>query len=159
MVTGSLIYNSIGGQPGNTDILVYDGVHPFRLLYKRQMATIVSSEENTITLKTTNVQLHAGGCDCGLFAIAFATVLANPSECCFKQDAVRDHLHNSLESGWLMMFPLQHRELSRLCLFLWLPLPQKELRHVGIIKLYCTCQIPAVPPNGGMQQVQTVVQH
>ena len=73
---------------------------------KKQIAAIVCSKENTITLNimVSNVQLQAGGSDCGVFAIAFATALANninPYECCFKQDAMWDHLPRCLESGKL----------------------------------------------------------
>ena len=85
-----------------------------------------------------NVQLQAGGSDCGVFAIAFVTALANnnnPCECCFKQDAMRDHLRHRLESGKLTMFPVVERRM-----------PRKLVRHVDIIELYCSCRMPKVPP-------------
>ena len=56
---------------------------------------------------------------CGLFAIAFATALANninPCECVFKQDAMREHLQQNIESGQLTMFSLLKR--------------RKEVRHM-----------------------------
>ena len=81
---------------------------------------------------------EAGGSDCGVIAIALATALANninPYECCFKQDAMRDHLWRCLESGKLTMFPLVKCRM-----------PRKVVRHVDIIELYCSCQMPEVPP-------------
>ena len=105
---------------------------------KKQVAAIVCSKENTITLNMRNVQLQAGGSDCGVFAIAFATALANninPCECCFKQDAMRDHLQCCLESGKLTMFPLVKRRM-----------PRKVVHHVDIIEFHCSCQMPEVPP-------------
>ena len=74
----------------------------------------------------------------GVFAIAFATALSNninPCECCFKHDAMRDHLQHSLESGRLTMFPL-----------LKCRMPRKVVQHIDIIKLYCSCLLPEVPP-------------
>ena len=134
-----LTISSIGGKPGNTDISVYDSMYLSVGSYtKKQIAAIVCSKENTITLSMRNVQLQAGGSDCGVFAIAFATALANninPCECCFKQDAMRDHLRRCLESGKLTMFPLVKSRM-----------PRKMVRHVDIIELYCSCRMPEVPP-------------
>ena len=108
-----LTISSIGGKPGNTDISVYDSMYLSVGSYtKKQIAAIVCSKENTITLNMRNVQLQAGGSDCGVFAIAFTTALANninPCECCFKQDGMRDHLRRCLESGKLTMFPLVYK--------------------------------------------------
>lgn len=81
--------SSSGCQPGNKEIFVYDSMHPSLGLYtKKQIAAtgIAYSEDNTITLKMIIVQLQDGGADCGLFAIVFATALANsinPCECYF----------------------------------------------------------------------------
>ena len=61
-----LTISSIGGKPGNTDISVYDSMYLSGGSYaKKQIAAIVCSKENTITLNMRNVQLQAGGSDCG----------------------------------------------------------------------------------------------
>ena len=134
-----LTITSIGGKPGNADLSIYDSMYPSVGSYtKKQIAAIVCSEENKITLNLMNVQLQAGGSDCGLFAIAFATALANnvnPCNCCFKQDAMRDHLRHSLESGKLTMFPMLKN---------WMP--RKAVRCVEVIDIYCSCRMPEVPP-------------
>ena len=121
-----LTISGIGGKPGNTDISVYDSIYLSVGSYaKKEIAAIVCSKENTITLNMKNVQLQA-------------TALANninPCECCFKQDAMRDHLPCCLESGKLTMFPLVKRQM-----------PRKVVRHVDIIELYCSCRMPEVPP-------------
>ena len=105
---------------------------------KKQIAALISSEEKEIIIKMMNVQLQAGGCDCGLFAIAFATALANgiqPGVCTFKQDAMRKHLYECQNNGKLTMFPLL-----------------KPIRQGGLVRsresmeLFCTCRMPEIPP-------------
>ena len=54
------------------EIFVYDSMYPLIGTYtKKQTAALVSSQEKKIVIKMMIVQLQAGGCDCGLFAIAF----------------------------------------------------------------------------------------
>ena len=49
-----------------------------RVFYvKRQIAAIMHRPEEKIIVNVMDVEKQAGGCDCGLFAIAFATALAN----------------------------------------------------------------------------------
>ena len=90
-----LTISSIGASKEVTEIFVYDSTYPSIGTYtKKLIAALVSSQEKKIVIKMMNVQLQAGGCDCGLFAIAFATGLANgiqPGECSFKLDAMRRH--------------------------------------------------------------------
>ena len=40
---------------------------------KRQIAALLETKHNVITLKHMDVQMQSGTYDCGLFAIAFAT--------------------------------------------------------------------------------------
>ena len=98
-----LTISSIGASKEVKEIFVYDSMyHSIGTYTKKQIAALVSSQEKEIVIKMMNVQLQAGGCDCGLFAIAFATALANgiqPGECSFKQDAMRRHLYQCLNNG------------------------------------------------------------
>ena len=75
-------------EDGAQEIHVYDSMYATVVTYtKKQIASIVSSSEKEIKLKMMNVQKQNGGCDCGLFAIAFATALANgiqPGHCFFQ---------------------------------------------------------------------------
>ena len=103
---------------------------------KKQIASIVSASKN-IELKMMNVQLQNGGCDCGLFAIAFATALANaiqPGNCFFKQDLMRKHLYKCLMEEKMTMFPLKPRRTNRL------------VKSEDTIELFCTCRMPEIPP-------------
>ena len=85
-----LTISRIGASKAVTEIFVYDSMYPsVGTNTKKQIAALVSSQEKQIVIKMMNIQLQAGGSDCGLFAIAFATALANgikPGECSFKQE-------------------------------------------------------------------------
>ena len=59
------------------DIHVYDSMYPsVNTCVKTQIAAILHTESPAIRLQFMAVQKQAGGCDCGLFAVAFATALA-----------------------------------------------------------------------------------
>ena len=75
-----------------------------------QIASIISTKHPTIKLRYVDVQKQSGHCDCGIFAIAFATAIVyghNPGQYIFKQSAMRDHLLQCIENGKLTMFPIQ----------------------------------------------------
>ena len=72
-----LTVSNIGGS-GNNEISVYDSMYPSTGTYtQKQIAALISSKEKEIVIKMMNVQLQYGGYDCGLFAIAFTTALAD----------------------------------------------------------------------------------
>ena len=53
-------------------------------------------------------QQQTNSSDCGLFAVAFAAVLASgghPSSFRFHQESMRGHLHSCLQNGLLSSFP------------------------------------------------------
>ena len=80
-------------------------------------------------------QRQQGSADCGLFALAFAAVLASsrhPSAFLFDQQAMRGHLHKCLTTSQLSPFPTrttgrENRKLTRMCL---------------TIPVYCSCRMP-----------------
>ncbi len=52
--------------------------------------------------------VQVGNCDCGLFAIAFATAVAygkDPSQCNFDQAKMREHLYKCFSGRKLLPFP------------------------------------------------------
>ena len=60
-----------------SDVHVYNSMYPKAgTLVKAQTAAILRTESPAICLQFMNVQMQAGGYDCGLFAVAFATALA-----------------------------------------------------------------------------------
>ena len=84
-----------------------------------------------------DVQLQTGGCDCGLFSIAFATALANgvqPGECIFKQKEMRRHLYKCPSRGELSMFPLVKKNAAA------------SVKSEDYIELFCTCRMPEILP-------------
>ena len=67
---------------------------------KAQTAAILHTESPAICLQFMNVQMQAGGYDCGLFAVAFATALTfgeSPGQYHFAQEKMRRHLWSCFE--------------------------------------------------------------
>ena len=72
-----LTINTIEATKSPTEVFVYDSMYTFNSTnVKRQIAAIMAGPEK-ITLNMMDVLKQAGGSDCGLFAIAFATALIN----------------------------------------------------------------------------------
>ena len=81
-------------------------------------------------------QLQDGSADCGLFALAFAAVLAaggHPSAYLFHQQAMRNHLHQCLTLNRFSPFPT--RRIGRE--------NRKAARISQPVHVYCTCRMPA----------------
>ena len=70
-----------------------------------QLAHIYNSQRlDTLSVEMAPVQQQVGGKDCGLFAVAFATELANggdPVKVQYDQCAMREHYYSCLEGGEL----------------------------------------------------------
>ena len=76
---------------------------------KAQIAALLAREQPQLILKFVDVMVQAGSNDCGLFAIAFATVLAlgeKPELFLFDQPKMRVHLQKCLYRGKMEMFPV-----------------------------------------------------
>ena len=79
-------------------------------------------------------QQQNGSSDSGLFALAFAAVLASgrhPSAFHFDQPLLRKHLHSCIQQGHLSSFSAQLRRENR-----------KATRHLFNIFKYCYCRMP-----------------
>ena len=64
---------------------------------RAQIAALLHTESPVIPIQFMSVHMQAGGCDCGLFAIAFATALSlgkHPGQYLFDQGKMRRHLWN-----------------------------------------------------------------
>ena len=69
-----LTISSVGTTPGQ--ILVYDSMYPSAgQATKQQIACLMKVSEPNLTLTFADVQMQAGGSDCGAFALAFATAI------------------------------------------------------------------------------------
>ena len=129
-----LTVSTVGAEDG-AEVYVYDSMYPSVGTYtKKQVASILCSKRKAIKLNIMDVQMQAGGCDCGLFAIAFATALANgipPGKFTFDQSKMRKHLYTCLQNGRLVMFPTKKERR--------VPVKVKSRDEIVI---YCECRMP-----------------
>ena len=76
------------GVKNDGEVHVYDSMYPSVGSYtKKQIASILCTEQSKINVHTMDVQMQVGGSDCGLFAIAFATAIHqwhSPREVCIQ---------------------------------------------------------------------------
>ena len=104
-----LTISTVGNE--HPQVEVYDSVYSCcPTLCKAQIAALLSTKQPAIHLKYMDVQMQAGGYDCGLFAIAFATAIVfgkQPGLFCFDQPKMREHYKKCLEQGHITKFPLQ----------------------------------------------------
>ena len=100
-----------------------------------QVAAIIKTSELFFTMRHMNVQMQYGTSDCGLFAVAFATLLCarkDPMEYHLDQERMRTHLKLCYEKGKMTLFPI--------C--------GKLRRHTNAIKctkeveIHCICRLP-----------------
>ena len=70
---------------------------------------MLATPNAAINVKYMDAQMQCGSADCGIFAIAFATTLANgekPGGYYYDQSRVRKHLMHFLETQYLLAFPV-----------------------------------------------------
>ena len=95
--------STIGCKHPQVQNLMYDSLYcTLSPVLKCQIAAILATKQREISVKIMDVQMQAGGCDCGLFAIAFSTSLCfghRPGKFHFNQRAMHCHLMNCLEKG------------------------------------------------------------
>ena len=139
--TGSdhwLVITTIGTK--HPEVLVYDSLYATVGDHvKSQIASLLCTQDHAIQLKFVNVVKQAGGFDCRVFAIAYATTLClgeSPGKYSFHQAKMRSHLKQCLENEHFTMFPTI-----------------KERRHTGNniisqvhVPVYCSCRMPAMNP-------------
>ena len=77
-----------------------------------------------------------GSADCGLFALAFASVLASgkhPSSHHFDHQRMRAHLHACLTTGTFSAFPVLRVGREN----------KKKIKMCHDFPVYCSCRMPA----------------
>ena len=139
--------------------MVHPTVRVYNSLYtsagttlQSQIACIVATKEAEITLKFMDVPMQSGASDCGVYAIAFATALAQGKhpECYgFSQHKMRAHLRRYLIGGRMEMFPY-----TEVCMC-----DAGEVRTVQKVSIYCLCRMPEQPEekNSGMLKLQRML--
>ena len=130
--------STIGCKPGVVN--VYDSATKYTThRNKEEIAALLHTTSDTITLQYMNVQHQYGGSDCGLFALAFATALCagiNPTACTFKQELMRNHFLSCINKGQIEQFPIKQsrRAITR---------PVK----IDTIDIHCHCRMPENPQD------------
>ena len=103
---------------------------------RRQIACLIVAAESQLSLMLADVQMQAGGSDCGVFAQAFATSLCcghSPSTFHFDQSQMRGHLVKCLEYQEFCMFPVKRYRRQR-----------RRLKAEENIPLFCVCRLPLI---------------
>ena len=80
--------------------------------------------------------VQVGSCDCGLFAVAFATAVAHgkdPLQCTFDQSHMRQHLHKCLSRKRLTPFPEKKSTIIR---------SMEPSVTDDDIEVHCYCRMP-----------------
>ena len=101
---------------------------------QKQIASMMKTSESEIQVHIMDVQMQAGTCDCGLFAVASATALlsgVHPGECTFNQSQMRKHLYTCLNEGNITPFPLLRRRRGG-----------KKIKYSEKFSVYCDCRMP-----------------
>lgn len=134
-------------------VKVYDSLYPsisIPLMLRAQIACLLCTPESDIEISMMNVTrqvmnillcivimftLQVGTYDCGLYAVAYATALAEglePANFVFEQEKMRRHLFKCLTSGKLTPFPGKHS-------------PKNDVIKVqDFIDIYCYCRMPSL---------------
>ena len=110
---------------------------------KSTMSAFSFCEEDMLVLEVQPVQKQNNGVDCGVFAIAFATALANgkdPTTLSFDVPKMRDHLVNCLKQKKMKLFPTVDRRV------------QKCKKQKYYVSIYCHCRLPYFPSKDKMAQ-------
>ena len=98
--------SSIGCLPGYVNL--YDSLYHDAICQEVEDQTNDLLGGRLVSLQFVSVQQQTNGCDCGIFAIAFATCLAlgtNPSNVTFDIQRMRSHLVTCLRATKMSMFP------------------------------------------------------
>ena len=85
-----------------------------------------------------NVHIQAGGCDCGLFAIANATALAlalalghSPGSFQYNQHKMRQHLFSCFQKQQILPFPIKKYRRA-----------PDSIVSIDTYPVYCLCRMP-----------------
>ena len=100
---------------------------------KEQVAAILHSPADSITLRTIESQEQHNGSDCGVYAIATAVSLCNgipPIHVVWDQTKMREHLFNCFENRLLIPFPGSKSA------------NENTVIATTEVKLYCNCRFP-----------------
>lgn len=116
---------------------IYDSLYstaPIEL--QQQIAALLHTKDESITMKFGKVSLQTNGSDCGVYAIAFVAALClgkSPQRVLFDDSKMRQHLMKCLEDGCFTMFPVRQNRR------------QAEIKATRQISIHCSCRMPNIP--------------
>lgn len=129
-----LTVSTVGAEK-EADVYVYDSMYSsFGTYTKKEIASILCTKKSEIQLKIMDVQMQAGGSDCGLFAIAFATAIVNgipPEKFLFNPTRMRKHLYKCLQNERMTMFPTMKERRGA-----------TKAKSSNTINIFCVCRMP-----------------
>ena len=117
------------------EVQVYDSMYMFaNQCIVAQTASLLHTNHSAITLSFMDTQKQCGQCDCGLFAVAFATALVfgeHPGTHFFDQQGMRRHLWKCLERRQMSMFPV--KKIRR---------GTPTVKTTEDVEVFCVCRMP-----------------
>ena len=121
----------------DSTVKIYDSYASRRISAKTKIniCSIMRPRSRAITFDVINIMRQPNGHDCGLFALANATSLANgiePSVCKWEVPKMRSHLMACFEAGEMTQFPFKPRKV---------PFGGNVLNSVKE-RVYCICRMP-----------------
>ena len=125
---------------GNGNINIYDSLSSGRIgrVFLHQIADILLTTNDIISINIQPVQQQRNGNDCGAFAIAFAVCIAfgkNPGEIAFDYFQLRKHLEHCLKENRFTPFPEVNNRVKRA--------KSTKVNH----EVYCVCRRPYFPED------------
>ena len=125
--------STVGCKDG--EIHIFDSFPPAPTSHlMNQIAALLATPKPAITVNYMDTQMQCGSTDCGIFAIAFATALANgeqPGGFHFEQPRMRKHLMHCLEARYLSAFLVTRRRRRA-----------AKVKLSSTIHVYCSCRMP-----------------
>ena len=138
IVVSNIMLDQGGSSSMSMDsVFVYDSLRSTRIskILKKHVCQTLTPKAKRLTFSVMNVMAQPNDYDCGLFAVAIATALANNTDpCCCTWDVkqMRLHLLSSFQVGSLSQFPHKRRRV---------PLGGKVLKSIPE-NIYCACRMP-----------------
>ena len=125
------------------EIEIYDSLQLSPALHTQTVvARYIKSKLHSIKIKVVNVATQKGGLDCGLYAIAMMTSIANnddPVNLVYNQQELRIHLYQCFENEIIEKFPIFKGKRIK-----------KRISEELTYLIYCKCRLP----DDGTKMVQ-----
>lgn len=120
---------------------IYDSMrsYDYGIKMKELFASLIHAKEPSILLAIENIQQQQDSCNCGLFAIAFATAESfghSLKRFNFDVQKMRTHLISCLEKGMMSPFPGEVK------------IQPSPLNIIATYRIYCSCRMPYDAASG-----------